>query len=67
MSATTYMNTVLSEKEAGLPGGETLKAAAAVTVKRVLETPAATGEKNHVVCCRIALLHWSSSSPLEVL
>lgn len=43
MSATTCMNTVLCEKEAGLAGGETPKAAAAVTDERVLETPAATG------------------------
>lgn len=64
MSATACMNTVLCEKEAGLQSGETPKVAAAVTVKPVLENPAATGEKNPV-CFRIALLHWSSSSPLE--
>lgn len=59
------MNTVHWEKEAGLPGGETPKVAAAGTVKRALDTPAATEEKNPPVCCRIALLHWSSSFPLE--
>lgn len=66
MSAATCTNTVLCERGAGLPGGETPKAAAAATVKRGLETPAATGEKNQPVCCRIALLRWSSSSPWEV-